>query len=53
MQTLVTILLCMETLRPINIKQGKTANPNNSFSLERKKELLGWVIMYAFKCVLF
>ena len=32
----------MKTLRPINIKQGKTTNPNNSFFSEKKKELLGW-----------
>ena len=33
---------CMKTLRPINTKQGKTTNPNNSFFSEKKKELLGW-----------
>ena len=27
----------MKTLRPINIKQGKTTNPNNSFFSEKKK----------------
>ena len=32
----------MNTLRPINIKQGKTTNPNNSFFSEKKKKLLGW-----------
>ena len=32
----------MKTLRPINIKQGKSTNPNNSFFSEKKKELLGW-----------
>ena len=31
----------MKSLRPINIKQSKTTNPNNSFFSE-KKELLGW-----------
>ena len=32
----------MKTLRPINIKQGKTTNQNNSFFSEKKKELLRW-----------
>ena len=32
----------MKTLRPINIKQGKTTNSNNYFFSEKKKELLGW-----------
>ena len=32
----------MKILRPINIKQSKTTNPNNSFFSEKKKELLGW-----------
>ena len=32
----------MKTLRPVNIKQGKKTNPNNSFFSEKKKELLGW-----------
>ena len=27
----------MKTLRPINIKKGKTTNPNNSFFSEKKK----------------
>ena len=34
----------MKTLRPINIKQGKTTNLNNTFFSEKKKEQLnGWV----------
>ena len=32
----------MKTLRPINIKQSKTPNPNNSSFSEKKKELPGW-----------
>ena len=32
----------MKTLRPINIKQGKITNQNNSFFSEKKEELLGW-----------
>ena len=33
----------MKTLRPINIKQSKTTNPNNSFSQKRKKSCSGGI----------
>ena len=51
----IVIISCghMKTPRPINIKQGKTTNPNNSFFSEKKKELLGlcmYVCMYVCMC---